>query len=66
MSRVLCYTEDRKLLPILSPALGPNYQLTVETDKAKVQQLLADGRADVLILDFDSNYGSAEDGLDVF
>ena len=66
MIRVLCYSEDRKLQPLLGPALGPDYKLEVVTDRGRVKSLVADGQPDVLILDFDSNYGSVEDGLQLF
>ena len=66
MIRVLCYSEDRKLQPLLGPALGPEYKLEVVTDRGRVKSLVADGQPDVLILDFDSNYGSVEDGLQLF
>ncbi len=66
MIRVLCYSNDRKLQTILSSALGPDYDLIVDSDQGEVKKAVADGRSDVLILDFDSNYGSLEDGLQVF
>lgn len=66
MIRVLCYSEDRKLQPVLGPALGPDYNLAVESDKSRVKRLAADGQPDVLILDLDSNYGTVEDGLELF
>ena len=66
MIRVLCYSNDMKLRPILGPTLGPGYELTLESDKSVLKQTIADGRTDVVILDFDSSYGSLEDGFDVF
>jgi DNA-binding NtrC family response regulator len=66
MIRVVCYSEDRKLQQVLGPALGADYHFRVESDKTLVQRVVADGRVDVLILDFDSNYGALEDGLQLF
>ncbi len=66
MIRVLCYSNDWKLQPLLSPALGAEYELNVLSDKAEVKRLAHEGQPDVLILDFDSNYGSLEDGLQLF
>lgn len=66
MIRVLCYSNDMKLRPILGPTLGPGYELTLESDISVLKQIIADGRTDVVVLDFDSNYGSLEDGFDVF
>jgi DNA-binding NtrC family response regulator len=66
MIRVLCYSNDMKLRPILGPALGPGYELTLESNQAALKQTIADGRPDVVILDFDSSYGSLEDGFEVF
>ncbi len=66
MIRVLCYSNDMKLRPILGPTLGPGYELTLESDKSALKQTIADGRTDVVILDFDSSYGSLEDGFEVF
>jgi len=66
MIRVICYSEDRKLQQVLGPALGSDYHFTVESDEAMVQRAVADGHTSVLILDFDSNYGSLEDGLQLF
>jgi DNA-binding NtrC family response regulator len=66
MIRVLCYSEDGNKLPWLQPALGPGYQVEVDSNKDKVAELAARGEFDVLLIDFDSNYGSISDGLEVF
>jgi len=66
MIRVLCYSEDRERLPWLGLALGPEYEVVVESGKAKAADLAVRGEFDVLLIDFDSNYGSVEDGLEVF
>jgi DNA-binding NtrC family response regulator len=66
MIRVLCYSNDMKLCPILGPTLGPGYELILESNKSTLIQTIADGRPDVVILDFDSSYGSLEDGFEVF
>lgn len=66
MIRVVCYSEDREGLAWLGPALGAGYQVSVESDKGKVAALASKGDLDVLLIDFDSNYGRLEDGLEVF
>ena len=66
MIHVLCYLNDLKLQLLLGPALGPGYALRVDSDQARVKQIVAQGQSDVLILDFDSNYGPVEDGLQLF
>ncbi len=66
MIRVICYSTDRKLQAILGPALGPQYDLRVEADKETVTHYVRNHKADVMILDFDSEYGSLEDGFQVF
>ena len=66
MIRVICYSEDRKLSTILGPALGANYSLMVVADSAEVLKVVDSGQPDVLILDFDSSYGSFEGGLEMF
>ncbi|MEI4902523.1 hypothetical protein Q8G48_28710, partial [Klebsiella pneumoniae] len=63
MIRLLVYSEDAKLQPLLTPALGPEYSVTVESSPDRIGEIVADDSADVLILDFDSRYSSIEGQL---
>jgi DNA-binding NtrC family response regulator len=55
MVRIGLYSEDRKLLSILSSALGQEFQVQLESSEEEVNQMLADGSWDAVILDLDSN-----------
>ena len=60
MIRIGLYSEDRKLQPILSSALGKGFQVLAESNEAGIQQMLIAGKCDVVILDLDSNYESVQ------
>jgi DNA-binding NtrC family response regulator len=64
MIRIGLYSDDRKLQPILSSALGGGFQVLVESDEAGIQQMLAGGECDVVILDLDSNHDSLEERIE--
>ena len=66
MIRLAMYSEDPKLSPLLSSALRSEYSVTVEPDTDRIKQIVADGRADVLILDFDSSFSSLEHQLNLY
>jgi DNA-binding NtrC family response regulator len=55
MVRIGLYSEDRKLLSILSSALGHEFQVQLEPSEDGVNQMLSDGSWDAVILDLDSN-----------
>ena len=55
MVRIGLYSEDRKLLSILSSALGHEFQVQLESSEDDVHQMLSDGSWDAIILDLDSN-----------
>lgn len=55
MVRIGLYSEDRKLLSILSSALGHEFQVELESNEDKVQGALEEGRWDAVILDLDSS-----------
>jgi DNA-binding NtrC family response regulator len=61
--RVLLYSPDQKLFSLLSAALKPEFLLTLVPNKALLTQLTASDRADVLLLDFDSNHASLPEHL---
>jgi DNA-binding NtrC family response regulator len=54
MIRLACHTDDPKLRPLLSSALGSDYSLRTETSGSRLNQLIAEDQVDVLILDLDS------------
>ncbi len=52
---------------MLAVALLPEFSVRVESEKAVVKRLSVAGQADVIVLDFDSNYsGLSEDNLALF
>ena len=57
MIRVSVYSEDPTLQPILSSALGKDFQVFLDSTEAVIEKLCSDGGCDVLILDLDSSRG---------
>jgi DNA-binding NtrC family response regulator len=55
MIRLVLHSADLKLRPLLAPALGEEFQVTVEADPGRLKKLLSSGAADVLLLDLDSD-----------
>jgi hypothetical protein len=53
MIRLVIHSSDRKLQSVLAVTLGSEYEVLVEPDQQRIQKILAVGRADVLILEFD-------------
>lgn len=58
MVRIGLYSEDRKLLSVLSSALGNECRLQMEPTEEGVKRSLASERWDVVILDLDSSHAS--------
>src|SRR5580698_7657787 len=58
MIRIGLYSEDRTLQPLLSSALGRDFQILLETNEDGVNHLISAGDCDVMILDLHSNHGS--------
>jgi len=56
MVRVGLYSEDRKLLSILSSALGREFQVQLESDEDRVLEMIASESWDALIIDLDSDH----------
>ncbi len=56
MVRVGLYSEDRKLLSILSSALGREFQVQLESDEDRVLENIASESWDALIIDLDSDH----------
>ena len=55
MIKVGLFSEDRTLYPLLAPALGREYAVLLEQDGEGMEQLIADGGCDVLLIDLNSN-----------
>ena len=63
MIRVGVYSEDLTLQPILSSALGKDFQLFLESSEIGIDKLLSTGGCDVLIIDLDSSRSSLSERL---
>jgi DNA-binding NtrC family response regulator len=63
MIRIGLYSCDRTLQPLLSSALGKEFQIRLESDEQGLNRMLASGSCDVLILDLDSTQGSLKDRI---
>ena len=66
MIRLLFYSKDQKLHPLLSATLGVDFHVAVESSMELVKRLSAEGECDVVILDFDARYSSLEEQLELF
>ena len=66
MVRLAFYSQDLQLRVLLAPALGPEFQLTVEPDREKVRDMVSQGTCDVVILDLDSNREDLESQIEFF
>src|ERR1700756_2544999 len=64
MLRIGVFSEDYKLQPLLSSALGKEFQIVLESREENMSRLLASESCDVVILDLDSNYGSVDRRMD--
>src|ERR1700727_3450025 len=60
MIRVCLFSEDRTLQPILSSALGKEFQVHMEPSEADVNGILAAGECDVVLLDLDSEQNALD------
>lgn len=58
MIRIGLSSEDRKLQPLLSSALGKEFQVSLESSEEGINRMLSAEACDVVILDLDSNYDS--------
>lgn len=62
---VLC-SQDTRLLPLLTSALKPTFEVSGESDRQRFKQIALTGGADVLLVDFDRNYSTPEQQLQFF
>jgi DNA-binding NtrC family response regulator len=63
MIRIALYSEDRMLQPVLSSALGKEFQIFLESNEDGITRMLAAGECDVVILDLDSNQNLLEERI---
>ena len=59
MIRIGLFSEDRSLQPILASALGKEFQILFASEESSLNQCIAGGQCDVLLLDLSSNHASA-------
>jgi DNA-binding NtrC family response regulator len=63
MIKIGLYSEDRTLHPLLSSALGKEFQVLLESDQEGMSSLVSDGDCDVMILDLNSNHDSLQERI---
>ena len=63
MIKIALYSEDRTLHPLLSSALGREFQVLLESDQEGMSDLVAAGECDVMILDLNSNHDSLQERI---
>jgi DNA-binding NtrC family response regulator len=63
MIRVGLYSEDRTLHPLLSSALGKEFHILLKSDQEGINDLVAAGECDVMVLDLNSNHESLQERI---
>jgi len=63
MIKIGLYSEDRTLHPLLSSALGREFQLHLKSDQEEMNDLVLAGECDVVILDLNSNLESLQERI---
>jgi DNA-binding NtrC family response regulator len=63
MIKIGLYSEDRALCPLLTSALGREFQVLLESDREEMNNLVSTGGCDVMILDLNSNHDSLQDRI---
>lgn len=61
MIRIGLYSEDRTLHPLLSSALGKEFQILLQSDQQEMSDLMSAGGCDVMIVDLNSNHESLQE-----
>ena len=64
MIKIALYSEDRTLHPLLSSALGREFQVLLESDQEGMNDLVSAGECDVMILDLNSNHDSLQERIE--
>jgi DNA-binding NtrC family response regulator len=63
MIRIGLFSADRKLQPLLSSALGKDFQVSVEETEEGIQRIATTGECDIILLDLDSSHSSLQERL---
>jgi DNA-binding NtrC family response regulator len=63
MIRICLFSEDPSLQPILSSALGKDFQVQIEAEEQRVNRAVAAGACDVVLLDLDPDQAALESRL---
>jgi DNA-binding NtrC family response regulator len=63
MIKIGLYSEDRTLHPLLSSALGKEFQVLLQSDQQGMNDLVSGGECDVMILDLNSNHESLQERI---
>jgi DNA-binding NtrC family response regulator len=63
MIKIGLYSEDRTLCPLLSSALGKEFQIILNSDQEGMQDLVETGECDVVILDLNSKHEPLQDRI---
>ena len=61
MIKIGLYSEDRTLHPLLSSALGKEFQIELKSDQQGMNDLVSAGECDVMVLDLNSNHESLQE-----
>ncbi len=64
MIKIGLYSEDRTLHPLLSSALGKEFEVLLESDEEGMNDLVSAGDCDVMILDLHSNHDSLQERIE--
>ena len=64
MIRIGLYSEDRTLHPLLSSALGKDFNVLLESDGEGMDSLVSTGGCDVMILDLSSHRDSLQERIE--
>ena len=63
MIKIGLYSEDRTLHPLLSSALGKEFQVILQSDQEGMNVLVSAGECDVMVLDLNSNHESLQERI---
>jgi DNA-binding NtrC family response regulator len=63
MIKVGLYSEDRTLHPLLSSALGKEFQIALKSDQQEMSDMVSAGECDVMVLDLNSNHESLQERI---
>lgn len=66
MIRLLLHSPDNHLQSLMSSALRHEYEIVLESRKERLKESIRVNRADILVLDLDTNYSPLEQQLEFF